>query len=903
LLPFVISGLAVGAIYGLCGTGLVITYKTSGIFNFAHPALAAIAAYLFWYLHFDNITPGPQLAWPIAAAITVLIAGPIMGLGMELLGRGLAKVATPLQILATTGLNFGVIGALGLLYQNDGTLAYNPFLPSSTFTLFGTQVGYDQLTLFLFSLACVAGLYVFFRRARIGVQMRAVVDNPPLLDVMGTNPNMVRRWAWIIGSCFAAVSGIFLGPILAELSAGDFLTIIISSFGAAAIGAFTSLPLTFGGGLLIGVIGDVSTKYVNNVSWLKGLSGALPFIVLFVVLIVLKPSRLAERRVSFPIPLRVSYYAPPRVRLVYAAVFLVVLSLIPTFAGNALDIWTSGITYMVLFLSLGLLVKLSGQVSLCHTALAAIGGAVVAHASVSFGLPWLVGVLLAGVITMAVGLIIAIPAIRVSGVFLALATFGFGFFLQQMIYPTNLMFGGIGGGLAAPRPSWASSDESYYYVVLVFFVLISLLMVAIHYGRLGRLARAVGDSPLALNTSGTSVTVTLVAVFAISAFVAGIAGALYASASLTVSLVTPLYDPNLSLQFFAIIMLLAAGTPWYGLAGGLALEIGPYYIGSWFNIANIAPYTSLLFAFAAVSVALTAGAFGGVPPFLIKFYERFRRPEREITAAASETATPPPVGTGLEIRELVVRYGGFVAVNELSMQAPFGRITGLIGPNGAGKTTVFNTCSGIVHPTNGQVVYNTSDISGLGPAARARRGLGRTFQLVELWNSLSVQENVALGREAAMAGGNIARQVLAAPGEPAIVARETAAALELTGTTSIARRQISDLSTGQRRLVELGRVLAGTFDLLLLDEPSSGLDTTETQHFGELLRDVVNTRHVGILLVEHDMSLVTAICDYIYVMDFGQLVFEGTPAEVMASEIVRSTYLGTTEVEAVAPSA
>jgi ABC-type branched-subunit amino acid transport system ATPase component len=154
-----------------------------------------------------------------------------------------------------------------------------------------------------------------------------------------------------------------------------------------------------------------------------------------------------------------------------------------------------------------------------------------------------------------------------------------------------------------------------------------------------------------------------------------------------------------------------------------------------------------------------------------------------------------------------------------------------------------------------------------------------------------------------MAGGNIARQVLAAPGEPALVARETAAALALTGTSSIASRQISDLSTGQKRLVELGRVLAGTFDLLLLDEPSSGLDTTETAHFGELLREVVDTRHVGILLVEHDMALVTAICDYIYVMDFGGLVFEGTPAEVMASEIVRSTYLGTTEVEVAAPSA
>jgi len=902
VLPFVISGLTVGAIYGLCGTGLVITYKTSGIFNFAHPALAAIGAYLFWYLHEDNITPGPQWPWPVAAAITVIVAGPIMGMGMELLGRGLAKVATSLQILATTGLNFGIIGALGLLYQNQSSLPFNPFLPSSTFTLFGTQVGYDQLILFLFSGACVAGLYVFFRRSRIGVQMRAVVDNPPLLDVMGTNPNRVRRWAWTIGASFAAISGIFLGPILASLAAGSFLTIVISSFGAAAIGAFTSLPLTFVGGLIVGVVGDVSTKYVNNVTWLKGLSGALPFIVLFIVLIVLKPSRLAERRVEFPKPLRVSYYAPVRVRLVFAAGFTALLFLVPSFAGNALGVWTSGVCYMILFLSLGLLVKLSGQVSLCHTALAAIGGAVVAHAAVSWGLPWLVGVLLAGLITMAVGLIIAVPAIRVSGVFLALATFGFGFFLQQMVYPTNLMFGGIGGGITAPRPTWASGDNAYYYVVLAAFLLFSLLMVAIHYGRLGRLARALGDSPLALSTSGTNVTMTLVSVFAISAFVAGVAGALYASASLQVSLVTPLFSPSLSLQFFAIILLVAAGTPWYGLLGGFALEIGPYYIGQWFNINNIAPYTSLLFAVGAIGVAVSAGSQGGVPKALQAFYERFRHAKPEITVTGDVTR-PAPVGTGLEIKGVDVRYGGFLAVNSLTMAAPFGRITGLIGPNGAGKTTIFNACSGLVHPTNGRVLYNESDISRLGPSTRARRGLGRTFQLVQLWNSLTVEENVALGREAGMAGANIARQILAAPGEPAIVARDTAAALQLTGTQSIARRQITDLSTGQRRLIELARVLAGTFDLLLLDEPSSGLDTAETQRFGELLREAIQGREIGILLVEHDMSLVTAICDYIYVMDFGTLVFEGTPAEVMASDIVRSTYLGTGDVETTVPTA
>ena len=271
LMPFIVSGLAVGAIYGMCGTGFVITYKTSGIFNFAHPALVAIAAYAFWFLRYDNITPGPQFSWPVAAFITVLVVGPLMGLGMELIARGLVQVQTFLQVLATVGLLLGIIGTLSLFYPNSGQLPYDPFLPTTTFKVAGTFVGYDQLILFSFSVVSVALLYVFFRRARLGMAMRAVVDNPPLLDVQGRNPNAVRRWAWIIGASFAAASGVLLGPIVGTLTAGGILTIIISSFGAAAIGAFSSLPLTFVGGLLIGVAGDVSSKYVLNVSWLAGL--------------------------------------------------------------------------------------------------------------------------------------------------------------------------------------------------------------------------------------------------------------------------------------------------------------------------------------------------------------------------------------------------------------------------------------------------------------------------------------------------------------------------------------------------------------------------------------------------------------------------------------------------------
>jgi ABC-type branched-subunit amino acid transport system ATPase component/branched-subunit amino acid ABC-type transport system permease component len=895
LSTFVITGLTAGAVYGLAGSGLVITYKTTGVFNFAIPALAAVSSYIFFFLHYDTIYLDWQLSWQVSAAIAILVAGPLMGLFMELIVRGLSVVSTPYQVVATIGLSLGIVGALGLFYQDSGVQPYYQYLPIDTFKVAGAFVSYDQLILFLFALISVAALYVFFRVARLGVGMRAVVDSPELLDLSGASPVAVRRWAWVIGATFAAAAGVLLGPVINSLSAGSYVALMVASFGAAAIGAFTSLPLTFLGGLAIGVAGDISQNYVGDVEWLGGLRGALPFIVLFIVLIVVKPSKLREKRIAPPKPESPSYYAPWKVRVVAGAIAIGLLALVPqmSFFENDLIKWTEAMSLAILFLSLGLLVKMAGQVSLAHTALAAVGGAAFAHASTDWGLPWLLALLVAGLITAGVGLIISVPAIRVSGVFLALATYGFALFLQQMIYPTKLMFGKEADGIFAPRPSFAESNTSYYYLVLAFAVIVAMVMVWIHYARMGRLLRALGDSPGALNTMGTTTNVVLVSVFCISAFLAAIAGALYAGLLGNLNTATPQYLPTTSLVLFAVVMLVAAGTPWFGLACTFAFVLVPYFVDKWFHVDNIASYTVLLFGASGIIVANTADKKPGVPKSWIAFFERFRtKPvQPELTDATSLVRTPPD-GDGLAIDGLTVRFGGLTAVDGLTLHAPFGRITGLIGPNGAGKTTTFNACSGLVRPSSGQLTYNGTSIVRRSPAARARMGIGRTFQLVQLWESLTVMQNIALGREAPMAGGSVIHQLSGKPGDRATIDEAVAEAVELTGTGDILDRRVSDLSTAERRLVELARALAGPFDLLLLDEPSSGLDATETREFGELLQNVVRLRGTAILLVEHDMSLVTQVCSYIYVMDFGRLVFEGPPQEVMASSIVRAAYLG-----------
>lgn len=252
---------------------------------------------------------------------------------------------------------------------------------------------------------------------------------------------------------------------------------------------------------------------------------------------------------------------------------------------------------------------------------------------------------------------------------------------------------------------------------------------------------------------------------------------------------------------------------------------------------------------------------------------------------------------GLAVDGVTVRYGGHVAVDAVTLIAGPGRITGLIGPNGAGKTSLFNACSGLVPLGGGTVALDGVDITGTSPTQRARLGLGRTFQRMELFDSLTVAENVALAHEAGLAGGNPLRHLLARRADSVEIQERTAQALEQCGLADLADRRTGSLPTGQRRLVELARVLAADFRILLLDEPSSGLDVNETERFGEILRDVVSERGVGILIVEHDMALVMGICAEIYVLDFGELIFSGPPAEVLASPAVRAAYLGSTDLE------
>jgi len=895
LLPFIIAGLTTGSVYALAGVGLVLTYKTSGVFNFGHGALATVAAYAFYTLHVQHGMP-----WVPAAVICVFGIGPLLGLGLELIVRPLAKSGLSVRVVSTVGVLLIIQSLAVIIYGTSVTRIVPPFLPAQTFHIGTTAVTMDRVIVFAVGAVATAALYIYFRVARTGVAMRAVVGDPDLLDIAGTSPVTVRRWAWVIGATFAAASGVLLVPFL-TLDATTLTFLVVAAFGAAAVGSFSNLPGTYIGGLAIGIGAALATKYFTT-GVLSGLASSLPFLVLFVVVLVSPRRRLAERAPVVPRN-RAVWTTPWQVRGVFCLAALVFLLFVPSFAGFHLGDWTRFLALTVLFLSLGLLVRTSGQVSLCHASFMAIGACAFSHLAVDHGWPWFAAFLAAGVIAVPIGALLAIPAIRLSGLFLALATFGFGILLQYMFYPQSYMFGSLGLGVTVPMPNWRAigltgTDKSYYYFCLVILVVVTGLIVAMTRSRLGRLLRALADSSVGLATSGTSINVTRVLVFCISAFIAACAGVLEAGAIGQATAES--YPPLNSLLFFVLTVIGLGGAPWYALGGAAGTSI----IASYINNANTNNWLSVLFGVSAIILALTQ-SHSGVHPKLQRAIDRLVRrkpPHREAGDGADARLTPGRVEPGsLRVDDLRVAFGGLVAVDGATIDAPTGRITGLIGPNGAGKTTVFNACSGLNRPSRGKVTLDGADLLRMSTSSRARRGMGRTFQQMELFDTLTVWENVALGLEAKFAGPNVFRHLASSRRAARRVRAATDDVLRRCDLLELAGRTAGSLSTGQRRLVELARCVAGESRFLLLDEPSSGLDRAETARFGEILRDVVRERGVGILLVEHDMALVTSVCGYLHVLDFGKPIFEGTVAEVVASPVVQAAYLGgeTPTIEAV----
>ena len=420
----------------------VLTYKTSGIFNLAIGAQAAASAYVFYSF---RITLG--MPWPVAALLCLLGVGLGGALIFERLAYWLASSAPVLRIVTAIGLMVFLQSLLTAAY-GSATLTLPQFLPTSIVRIAGVNVSYGQIIIVAIGIVATAALYVFFRRARLGVAMQAVVQDSSLLALQATNPTVVRRYAWAIGSCFVSISGILVAPSIG-VDVNHMLLVFIAAFGAAALASFTSLAgaFAFGAGhrhcdeRRLRQAGDVVEHRRIKLLHADPVPGARTR-----ARRSRRSGRSCRNRSADGSPLQARAHLPPPGghRNVGGPARRSHRHPAPGGISRRRRPIREAAGFFIILASMGLLLWTSGQISLCQMAFAAVGAVTVGHAE-SAGLPWLVGVGLAILVALPVGALVAIPSFRLSGTFLAVITFGMGLLFQNLLYTTFLMFGALGG--------------------------------------------------------------------------------------------------------------------------------------------------------------------------------------------------------------------------------------------------------------------------------------------------------------------------------------------------------------------------------------------------------------------------------------------------------------------------
>lgn len=889
-LTYTILGLVVGCLYALSATGLVVTYMTSGVFNFAHGAIGMVAAFSYWQL-----TQGWH--WPplVALAAVLLVGAPLFGAVIEkALIRPLQGASLEANLVVTVGLMVLLIGVANLAWNPATTTRTLPlFFQGHQVKVFSVYITVHQLIVVVVSAAVAVALRVFFSRTRTGTAMRAVVDNRDLLEMTGARPVRIGQISWALGVGLAALAGVLLAP-LQSLNILLLTLVIVNAFTAAMIGRLKSLPLTALGGLVLGLSVTYAVGYLPIGGFLSTVQDAIPMVVLFVVLIVLRQERLRTSTVS---TLRIPQVPSLRASLWWGSAFVIAAVVLSRLLSTANV--TTGSRLLVLafiLLSLVLLTGYGGQVSLCQMTFAGTGAYAMGHLGHGGSL---LGIAAAVVLAGAFGAAVALPTLRLRGLYLALATLAFGQAMDYVFF--GQVFGAYGGGLNVARlhiPGIPTrTDRAFFVVVAVLFAVTAIGVLAVRRSRVGRRLAALNDSPAACATLGVNISYTKLAVFSAAAALAGLGGALYGGLQ---TIVTP-DDFQLFISLTLLLMLLVGGrnTVSGAFIGALFLAAYPVLQQHFPSLSNI---QFLLTGLAALTIGRRPDGLGAQ---LAEAGERMRaalgrRPATDPTDLSVRDEEPPldephleeitalaaPAGDGsdvaLRVTGVAVSFGGIQALQEVDLEVGLGRVTGLIGPNGAGKTTLFNVICGLENPDQGRVEILGRDVTAMSPHRRARLGVARTFQRLEVFGSLSARDNIVAAAEFRRSWSKD-RSL-----DPSKVADEV---LDLMGLRRYADSRVDALPTGLARLVELGRGMATRPKLLLLDEPGSGLDSSETEILAGVLRRLA-AAGIGVLIVEHDVDLVMRVCDPVYVLDFGRVIASGPPKAVQANPLVQAAYLG-----------
>jgi branched-chain amino acid transport system permease protein len=588
-LAFTVVGLFTGAAYAIAAGGLVLVYATTRVFNLAHGAFGMVMSFVFWQL---SVAAGLS-PW-LSLVLVVGVIAPLGGLLIErVLARGLRDAPISVSLVVTVGLFVGLVGLAQAVWPPDAR-SVEEFFPGQSLQVGQITVSYHQLLTMFAAVAVAFGAWLLMERTRTGTAMRASIDDPQLLGLYGGDANGVARLSWALGCALGALAGVLLSPML-SLDYIQLTLLVINAYTAAVIGRLRSLPMTFVGALLLGLVQAYAVGYLPTGEIFIGLRTVIPAVMLFAALVFLPPSRLSLGPIrGVPSP---AVPALPTTLVAGAVLVAVVAVWTATTATSTTLLIGTGFAYALIMLSLVLLTGYGGYVSLAQLTFAGIGALVVARV----GSPSIWALLLAVAVTAGVGALVALPVMRLTGLYLALATFAFGQLADRLVFQSQALGFGFNDGLEVPRLSVLGlsfgSERSYVVLLAAAFAVLAAGLLAVRRGRHGRLLIAMRDSPAACGTLGQDPKVFRVALFASSAGLAGLAGALWGGLRGTVGAGDFVVTASLPLLLLAVVCGVTTVTG--ALLGGFLLMLLPVLQSDDQAVGGV---TLLLIGLAAVSL-------------------------------------------------------------------------------------------------------------------------------------------------------------------------------------------------------------------------------------------------------------------------------------------------------------
>jgi ABC-type branched-subunit amino acid transport system ATPase component/ABC-type branched-subunit amino acid transport system permease subunit len=928
-----VTGLATGLLYALLAGGLVLLARATGVINFAHAQVGAFCAVLLALMNARYGIPF-ALALPLA-----VLAGVLANVGVELtVVRRLFKAPRLVLFIATLG-----VAQLFQLFtiQLPDVVAPGPY-PSLIPGTWRWEVTDDmvirgrELSVFIVVPALMIALAWLLGRTRFGLVVRATTANADTARLYGMSPKTVSTAMWALAGGLAAVTAILAAPVqgvnAAATAGAEVLgpSLLLKALAIGVVARMRSLPWCLAAGVVVGLVEAVVQRNVSNTAMRAGVLNLMLFgVVLIAGLLMERRSRdpddgawtLAAKTTPVPphlIGLRWIRYLPGG-----GVTFLLV-------AGAVLAAWverpskqvlmTRVVIVALIVLSVMVITGWAGLLSLGQFAIAGVGGMTTAALYLGHPLPvigttpevpWAVALLGGTVVGTVVAVVVSLPALRVRGLVLAVGTLAFAIAASSWFFKQDYFLQGRESLGALPRPELLgvdfSSRRSFFYLCLGVLAVAVIVVSHLRSTGIGRSILAVRENEQMAASSTVSPTRTRLIAFTVSGVLASLAGGLYVT---MLSNIRPeeSFAPDLSIDVVAMAVIGGMGTVSGALLGPIWVLGLPAAFGNNDTIRLMTSSIGLLILLMYFPGGLAHLGYRLRDLAVVVADRRHRdRP------GAGHEATPSPVraversslgaepaGDGAETRPLVVRdlsvaFGGLRAVDSVSIHVDRGEVVGLIGTNGAGKSTLMNAISGFVWASAGTIDVSGTSFEGLAPFRRHGVHLGRSFQAARLYPELTVRDAVLVAMEARKRTPFVA-SLLAAPPSLRIERHrrsEVDEIIDFLGLGRYAQHDVSDLSTGTRRIVEFACLLAIGPRLVMMDEPTGGVAQRETEAFGPLILRIRQELDASILIIEHDMPLVMSISDRLYCLEAGSVIAEGTPDEVRNDPAVVASYLGT----------